>query len=444
MGKHPGRPVRLAVISLGVTAVILAATAAALVSLNRAARQASAGPPPAAPLPSVSAPPGISPQGWPGTPPAAACAHPVPLRRATGAWLLGYNDDSRAASPIPAAAGQFSLLDFDWLSFTSPAGLARADRFAPPLASVLGAAARANPCALRFVTVNDSSATAAVLAQILTRPAAMRAHVAALAGLMAGQPDAAGLTLDYEFALPRTEAELAGYARVAGWHGLSAGQEVSLLTDDYTRLVQMTALAMHRQHRLLRVACLVRDNDMVASEPGNIAPYLLDYGQLARYADQLVLMAVDFHYSTGSPGPIAPLADVRQVAGYVRSYGMPLAKLAVEVPDYAYDWQVNAEGDIATAASGQAIPARSLTPTQLAAAMRSGRWQRLGARDGEVEYGYAATVSGRKVRHIVWDAAAALSYKKRQLGKELPGVPVNIWQIGNNDPVGTALAVRVK
>jgi hypothetical protein len=30
-------------------------------------------------------------------------------------------------------------------------------------------------------------------------------------------------------------------------------------------------------------------------------------------------MAVDFHYSTGNPGLIAPLADVAQVAGYVVS-----------------------------------------------------------------------------------------------------------------------------
>jgi hypothetical protein len=44
----------------------------------------------------------------------------------------------------------------------------------------------------------------------------------------------------------------------------------------------------------------------------------------------------------------------------------------------------------------------------------------------------------------VWDSATAISYEKAQLAKVLPGVPINIWQIGNNDPVGTTLAAQVK
>ena len=358
--------------------------------------------------------------------------------------MLGYNNDKQASSPVPSDAGQFSLLDFAWLSFTTPGSLTQIDSFAPALSTVLSAAAQANPCALRFVTINDSTTPARVMAQILTQPAVMSAHVAAIAQLMAGEPDAAGLTLDYEFSLPRSTADLAVYAQVAGWRNMSVEQEVNQLTTDYTHFVQEVALAMHRQHRLLRVACLVRDNDILASELGNVAPYLLDYGQLARYADQLVLMAVDFHYSTGNPGPIAPLASVTQVADYVRSYGMPLNKLAVEVANYSYDWQVNAKGEIATTTSGQVIPAQSLTPTQLAAAMKAGGWRRLGTQDGETKYGYTTTVSGKAVQHIVWDASTALSFKKAQLGKLLPGVSINIWQIGNNDPVGTALAAQAK
>jgi hypothetical protein len=44
----------------------------------------------------------------------------------------------------------------------------------------------------------------------------------------------------------------------------------------------------------------------------------------------------------------------------------------------------------------------------------------------------------------VWDSATAISYEKAQLAKALPGVAINIWQIGNNDPVGTRLAAQVK
>lgn len=358
--------------------------------------------------------------------------------------MADYNDDKQSASVIPGGAEKLGLLDLDWLTFTTPGTLSQDDQFAPSLPTVLRADAQASPCTLRFVTINDSATPKRVMAQILTKPAVMTEHVAAIAREMAGLPDAAGLTLDYEFALPGTPADLATYARVAGWHNLSLDQEVDRLTLGYTRLVRTTAAAMHDQHRLLRVAALVRDNDMVDSEQDNIAPYLLDYGQLAAASDQLVLMAIDFHFSGGEPGPIAPLSDVTQVAKYVRSYGIPLTKLAIEVANYSYDWPVTAGGGNATNSSGQVIQAQQRTPTQLAAAMRAGGWRRLGTRDGETQYGYTATTSGKRVRHIVWDAATSLSYKKAQLAKVLPGVPVDVWQIGNNDPVGTTLAARLK
>jgi hypothetical protein len=426
-----------------VITVFLAATAIAVVSLNGTA-QPAVGAPPAPSFPDVPPQPGINPRGWATTPPAAGCSRPVRLDRVDGAWVLGYNDDRQQASPVPGTAGRFGLLDFDWLSFTTPGNLTQADPFDQPLSRVLSSAARESPCSLRFVTISDASAKPGVMARILTRPLVMNAHVAAIARLMAGEPDATGLTLDYEFALPRTAGDLAVYAKVAGWHDQSLAQQVNELTTDYTRLVQMVALAMHRQHRLLRLACLVRNNDVVASEQGNVAPYLLDYGKLADYADQLVLMAVDFHYSTGNPGPIAPLADVTPVAGYVRSYGIPLFKLALEIPNYSYDWQVDAEGDIATTASGQVIPAQPLTATQLAAVIKAGHWRLLGTRDGETEYSDFTTVSGKAVRHIIWDASTALSFEKGQLGKSLPGIPIDVWQIGNNDPIGTAMAEKIK
>lgn len=444
MGKHLKRPSRPAAIALTVIALILAATAYTFVSLNNAATPADAGPPPSPSVSPSSAQPGVNTQNFASAPPAATgCSHPVSLQRASGAWMADYNDDKQNTSAIPSGAEKLSLLDFDWLTFTTPGTLTRSDPFAQPLSSVLQADAEANPCTLRFVTINDSNTPKRVMAQVLTQPSVMTEHVAAIAEMMAGLPDATGLTLDYEFALPSTTADLATYAQVAGWHNLSVDQEVNQLTLDYTRLVQMTAAAMHNQHRLLRVAALVRNNDTVESDLGNIAPYLLDYGQLAASADQLVLMAIDFHYSGGSPGPIAPLGDVTQVANYVRSYGIPLTKLAIEVANYSYDWPVNAHGANATNKSGQVIQAQQMNPTQLAAARHAHGWRRLGTRDGETQYSYTATASGKQVQHIVWDAATALAYKKAQLAKALPGVPINVWQIGNNDPVGTALAAQL-
>ena len=444
MGKFFTRSNRPAIIALSAIAVILAVTVYSFVSLSQRATPENAGPPPTQKLPAASAQPTVNTANFSSASPAATgCSHPVSLQT-TGAWMAGYNDDKQNTNEVPSGAAQFGVLDFDWLTFTTPSSLTSADPFSQSLSTVLSADAQANPCTLRFVTVNDQNTPKKVMAEILTEPSVMNEHVAAIASEMASLPDANGLTLDYEFSLPENATDLATYAKLAGWHNLTFDQEVNQVTLDYTHLVQMVAAAMHKQHRLLRVASLVRNNDMVDSEVTNVAPYLLDYGNLAKYADQLVLMAIDFHYQGGTPGPISPMADVTQVAKYVRSYGIPLSKLSIEVPNYAYDWQVTASGANATNSSGQVIQATQLNPTQLAAKMQAGDWRKVGTQDGETQYSYKTTAGGKTVQHIVWDSATAISYKKAQLAKVLPGVSINIWQIGNNDPVGTTLAAQVK
>jgi spore germination protein YaaH len=446
MGKFFTRSNRPAIIALSVITVTLAVTVYAFVSLSQRATPENAGPPPTQKLPAASAQPTVNTANFASASPAATgCSHPGSLH-STGAWMAGYNDDKQNTSEIPSGAAQLGVLDFDWLTFTTPGSLTPSDPFSESLSTVLSADAQANPCTLRFVTINDQniSNNKKVMAEILTEPSVMNEHVAAIASEMASLPAADGLTLDYEFSLPENATDLATYAQLAGWHNLTFDQEVNQVTLDYTRLVQMVAAAMHKQHRLLRVASLVRNNDMVDSEVTNVAPYLFDYGNLAKYADQLVLMAIDFHYQGGAPGPISPLADVTQVANYVRSYGVPLSKLAIEVPNYSYDWPVTASGANATNSSGQVIQAAQLNPTQLAAKMQAGDWRKLGTQDGETQYGYKTTAGGKTVQHIVWDSATGIAYEKAQLAKVLPGVSINIWQIGNLDPVGTALAAQVK
>jgi spore germination protein YaaH len=444
MGKFFTRSNRPAIIALSVITVILAVTVYSFVSLSQRTTPENAGPPPTEKLPAPSAQPTVNTANFASASPAATgCAHSVSLQT-TGAWMAGYNDDKQNTNEVPSGAAQFGVLDFDWLTFTTPGSLTPADQFSESLSTVLSADAQANPCTLRFVTINDQNTSKKVMAEILTEPSVMNEHVAAIAREMASLPDANGLTLDYEFSLPENATDLATYAKLAGWHNLTFDQEVNQVTLDYTRLVQMVAAAMHKQHRLLRVASMVRNNDMVDSEVTNVAPYLLDYGNLAKYADQLVLMAIDFHYQGGAPGPISPMADVTQVANYVRSYGIPPSKLAIEVPNYAYDWQVTASGANATGSSGQVIQATQLNPTQLAAKKQAGGWRKVGTQDGETQYSYTTTVGGKTVQHIVWDSATAISYEKAQLAKVLPGVAINIWQIGNNDPVGTTLAAQVK
>jgi hypothetical protein len=355
------------------------------------------------------------------------------LAGAGGAWLPDWLDDPSRPSLIADQAGSLRLLDFFWLGLgTSPDSIVvQPDNpGASPLETVLGEAAAANPCGWRFVTVSDAQTPMSVMAQILTDPQARWRNVAALATVMADYPQADGLTLDYEYALPSTQQDLNQYASAAHWHGLSVREEVGRITADYTEFVRELAQAMHRQHALLRVAVRVRTTDGINyQDPSGLVPFLYDYGQLAKYADQIVLMAVDFHWTTSDPGPIAALSDVRNVLAEVRTYHIPSARLAVESAAYGYDWTLNRAGH--RLAGTQAA---TVTATDIAG---SG-WVKAGSEDGETYYRY--TASGR--HHAVWFAGTGLDNEAGQLRRLCPGCAVMAWAAGNTDPAGSVLILQ--
>src|SRR5580704_16659302 len=195
MGKFFTRSNRPAIIALSVITVALAVTVYAFVSLSQRSTPENAGPPPTQKLPAASAQPTVNTANFASASPAATgCAHPVSLQQTTGAWMAGYNDDKQNTSEIPSRAAQFGVLDFDWLTFNTPGSLIPADQFSESLSTVLSADAQANPCTLRFVTINDQGTTTSqdtlkkVMAEILTEPSVMNEHVAAIASEMASLP----------------------------------------------------------------------------------------------------------------------------------------------------------------------------------------------------------------------------------------------------------------
>jgi len=254
--------------------------------------------------------------------------------------------------------------------------------------------------------------------------------VAALAAVMASYPQANGLTLDYEYALPNTRQDLDLYSSVAHWRGLTVREEVGRITADYTEFVRELALAMHRQHAALRVAVRVRTTDEINyQDQSDLVPFLYDYGELAKYADQIVLMAVDFHWTTSDPGPIVTLSDLRNVLNEVRTYDIPGIRLAVESAVYGYDWTLNRAGRRLAGTK-----AATVTATDIAAR----GWVKAGSKDGETYYGY--TVGGQ--RHAVWFAGTGLDYLATQLRQLCPGCAVMAWATGNTDPAGSALVLH--
>ena len=433
------------IVVLAAIAVIAAAATFISVRLDTTPRPSGA-PPMDIPSPSTSQLPRLASGTWPTTQPesAPATCKKVSLKGAAGAAVVSYLDDNSNQKDLVAKEARgLRLIDFSWTSLASPTDLAQTDSLDPSLETELTASNQSAPCGLRFATLSDNDpgmshgAAVRMMARILTNTSVRDAHVLAVAHWMASQPLATGLTIDYENGLPQSLGDLRTAEQVAGWSGLSLDETVNRLSNDYTELIREIAAAMHRQHRLVRVMALVRDSDDVDVATTDIAPYLLDYGALTRYVDQVVLKAYDFNFATGSPGPIAPFADVTRVLTYVHSYDVAWGKLAVAVPLYAYDWTVDKNGNVARNAKGQPVAVTTLTTTQVTTGKK--HWHKEKTKDGETEYSY--TRAGQ--RHIVWDASSALETETAWLKRTYPQIGINAWKIGNADPKGSALAVTV-
>ena len=439
--RHRPLIVALAVI------VVIAATATLISVRLDASPRPSGAPPLDIPTPGTSQVAQVAASGaWPTTAPdsAPATCKQVSLKGVVGASVVSYLDDNTSQRSLVAnEAKGLDLLNFSWTSLASPTHFIASDSFAPSLATELTAANQSGPCGLRFTTLSDNdpamshSDDVRMMTKVLTSSSVRQAHVLAVAQWMAGQPLATGLTIDYENGLPQNLSDLKTAEQAAGWSGLSLDEAVNRLSNDYTQLIGEIATAMHRQHRLVRLMAPVRYSDDVDATTTDIAPYLLNYGALAQYVDQIVLKAYDFNFATGNPGPIAPFADVAKVLTYVHSYNVPWSKLAVIEPLYAYNWTVNKSGNIALSASGQPISATTLNATQVNTSKK--QWHEEKTENGETEYTY--TQSGQK--HIVWDASSALKTEMAWLKRNYPQIGIDASTIGNADPTGSALAVTV-
>jgi hypothetical protein len=428
---------RLTVFALVVACLVLAG-GGLIVTVNRF----QSPPPTAASLPPA---PDISPlidvSTLPTAPPVkrpASCPA-TSLTSSSGAWVVPWLDNPQAPDVVPAQAKRLGLLDFFWLALgPTPETILQhpADPETRPLDSVLTAAYSANPCGLRFVTTVDNFSGStdpmdakAWLARILLDTQARQQHVQALAAEMVRHPLADGLTVDYEFKLP-TVSDLPLYAKIGHLEQLLPSQPdqlVDRIKAGYSRLMQDLALAIHHQQRQLRVTTLARDQSQF--NYGNLPAYISDYGVIGQSADQLILMTYDYHWSSGDPGPIAPLDWIREVWSYAGTYKFPPGRIAIALPAYAYNWPVDGSGKMIHEAT-------DLTPTQIVAA----DWPKVGSQDGETQYTYRDSQGGV---HQVWDAASGLATKTAWVREFCGSCPVMVWKVGNADPAGSNLVLSI-
>ena len=147
----------------------------------------------------------------------------------------------------------------------------------------------------------------APVGRMLHSPRLMAAQVAAIVALVQRE-HYAGIDLDYE--------------------NLHAGDRQA-----FTTFVTRLAQALHARGKVLSVAVFAKTTN-AGTDPRNLAQ---DYAALGRAADQVRLMAYDYHWESSPPGPVAPIGWVRAVLRYARTQ-IPASKIVLGVPLYGYDW----------------------------------------------------------------------------------------------------------
>ena len=183
-----------------------------------------------------------------------------------------------------------------------------------------------------------------------------------------------------------------------------------LLSDFMVRL----AAKMRPAGKLVSQAVVAK-----AKESGSGYGGAFDYPALAPSLDLAVVMAYDYHYAGGDPGPIAPLNWVHDVATYAAStFGA--SKVVLGMPLYGYDWDVSSGGT-----------ARAITYAQaLARSKYAGATRTLDFASGSEVVRYQADDGGQ---HEAWFESAATFAAKLHLVKEVGLAGFGVWRIGQED-----------
>ena len=171
--------------------------------------------------------------------------------------------------------------------------------------------------------------------------------------------------------------------------------------------------------KLVAMAVAAKTRDTTTGWSG---PY--DYAALAPFLDYMLIMAYDYNWATGNPGPIAPMDRLRLTADYALTK-VPAKKIIWGVGVYGYDWGVTDEGK----ADGKAEYRTFAEANALAVAP--------GSTSGYDKASHAPWVRYRrddKPRELWYEDRRSFEAKLDLIAeKKLAGF--GIWRLGQEDPL---------
>jgi spore germination protein YaaH len=144
-----------------------------------------------------------------------------------------------------------------------------------------------------------------------------------------------------------------------------------------------------------------------------------DYAGLAHYANYLVVMAYDHHYSGGPPGPVAPYAWVEDNVKAALNK-VAADKLVLAIGMYGYDWVNNGQaGNAPTVTDVAAVAlakAHGVTPTYDHANSQN-----------------TFTYTANGVSHVVWYMGNRSARARVNLAQTDHLSGVALWQLGDEE-----------
>lgn len=319
----------------------------------------------------------------------AHAATPAPKRLISG-WMP-YWSMNAAKTPVLANGDLVNIASPFWYRTTSATTIAKQ--------SGAGNAALVTALHAKGIkvvpTVVDGIAPSTLAKQMNSAPW-RKAHVKTLVNLaVANEYD--GLDLDYE--------------------GIAFGSSKAIrpaLRTGFTALVADLSKAMHARGKTVTLAVVPTTGNV----PGTAA-YVYDYAALGRSADKIRVMAYDYSWSGGTPGPIAPITWVKRVMDYTTSV-VPKAKVQMGVPLYAYNW-----GKKGTKATSESYSGAIALRKKYKAARK---W------DSFAQSPYFTYRDAKKITHTVHYSDAASTMAKVNLAKSLGINGITVWAFGQEDP----------
>ena len=141
-----------------------------------------------------------------------------------------------------------------------------------------------------------------------------------------------------------------------------------------------------------------------------------DYAKLANYADRIVIMSYDHHWSTSDPGPIAPINWVEKNIQYALEY-IPAEKILLGIANYGYDWAEN--GNTIDLTEKKAVKTAQRYNSEI-------KWNNI------YQTPYFNYEDKNGVKHEVWFENSHSNLFKFNLVKKYNLKGIAIWKLGNS------------